>query len=298
MLDAARTLREGGDLFHEIAAKMGLRESQVRCALRPRKTDTPVKETKPYQPEPLVKEPSAPAVHTSKSRAESYLIISDAQLPYQHPGALRFCQEVRRNFDIPLTNVLCVGDEFDFYFASRFDKSPEAPHTPKQEIEAGREEVARWVAAFPQLRVCYSNHGARLRAAAHRSNIPVSLIRNVKEIYGLPESWQYADHWIVRASKMAFRVEHGHVGPGGHSGLRGRPLNRMMPTAWGHEHAEPGVVHLDTHGGGQLWGMRVGSLIAKEPLPAFEYNGEQGSRPVGSVGVVLDGGRLPLVVRM
>lgn len=239
-----------------------------------------------------------PSVQTSKSRGESYLIISDTQLPYHHPGALAFCQRVRTEFGVRREHVIHVGDEFDFYFASRFDKSPEAPHSPKQEIEAGREEVARWVAAFPELRICYSNHGGRLRASAHRSNLPVSLIRNVREIYGLPEGWRYAAHWIIQASKRPFRVEHGHVGPGGHSGLRGRPLNRMMSTAWGHEHAEAATIHVDTHGGGQLWGMRVGSLISKEPLPAFEYNAEQGSRPVGSVGVVLDGGRLPLIVRM
>lgn len=229
---------------------------------------------------------------------DHYLLISDPQLPYQHPGALRFVQEKRREWAIPLDNILCVGDEFDLYFASRFEKSPDSPHTAKQEIEAGREEVQRWVAAFPKMRLCYSNHGGRLRQAAHRAGLPAQLVRNVKEIFGLPEEWRYADHWIVKASKLPFRVEHGHVGPGGHSGLRGRPLNRGMPTAWGHEHAEPAAIHVDTHGGLELWGMRVGSLIAKEALPAFEYNGEQGSRPVGSIGIVINGGRTPIVERM
>lgn len=238
--------------------------------------------------------PQAPAVHT---RSSNYLIISDLQIPYHAAGGLDFCKRVRREFSVPLENVLCVGDEFDLYAFSRYDKSPDAPHTPSQEIAACREEIARWAAAFPQMRICRSNHGGRLAKAAARGGLPKEVIAPYREILGIPEGWRYSDHWIVDAVRERFRVEHGHRKPGGHSGLRIRPLFRGMSTAWGHEHAEAATLHMET-GEKSVWAMRVGSLITREPVPAFDYNSDDASRPVGSVGVVLDGGRLPLVVKM
>lgn len=240
----------------------------------------------------------APFVHTSKSRAENYLVISDLQIPYHHPGALEFCKAVRFEFSIPLDNVLCVGDEVDQYWASRFDRVARAPHTAEQEIEESRKELARWAVAFPHMRLCYSNHGDRFLRKADRDGFPRSVLRDFRDVLGTPPTWVWADHWIVKASRHPFRVEHGHVRPGGHNGLRQRPVNRGISTAWGHEHAEPASIHVDTAGGQKVWGLRVGSLLTTEPVPAFDYNAEDASRPVGSVGVVLDGGRTPLVVRM
>lgn len=236
----------------------------------------------------------APAVHT---RASNYLVISDLQIPYHAPSALDFCKRVRREFSVPLENVLCVGDEFDLYAFSHYDKSPDAPHTPSQEIAACRAEIARWAAAFPQMRICRSNHGGRLAKAAARGGLPREVIAPYREILGVPEGWRYADHWIVDATRERFRVEHGHRKPGGHSGLRTRPLFRGMSTAWGHEHAEAATLHMET-GEKSVWALRVGSLITREPVPAFDYSSDDASRAVGSVGVVLDGGRLPLVVKM
>jgi hypothetical protein len=290
--------RQAGEQWHVIGASYGASGDATRRAAR-----SSVKEPL-LTPEPSKGSPSPPQIvfpeiHTSKSRSENYLIISDLQIPYHHPGALEFCKRVRVEFGVPLENVLCVGDEFDFYWMSRFEKAVSAPHTAEQEVEAARTEIDRWKAAFPFLRVATSNHvKGRMDAAASRAGLASAFIREVREVFHLPETWRWADHWIIEGSKCRFRIEHGNIGPGGHAGLRNRPLNRMISTAWGHEHAEPSIIHLNTHGGGQLWGMRTGSLLTTEPVAAFAYNAEQGSRPVGSVGVVLDGGRLPLIVRI
>lgn len=193
---------------------------------------------------------------------DHYLIISDLQMPYHNPQALDFCRRVKFDYSIPTENVLCVGDEFDFYWLSRFDKSPDAEHSPLGELEAAKTEVQRWAAVFPFMRICESNHVyGRLKGAASRAGLASPWIRSTREVFGLPETWVYSQFWKVEASKMPFRVEHGHMRPGGHSGLRNRPTNRGISTAWGHEHAEPATIHVDTAGGQKVWGMRTGSLL-------------------------------------
>lgn len=284
----------------DIGAQLGRSSDSVRWAFKKAAPPSLGQETSQgheIQPPPTTTQ--APAIHTSKTRAEAYLIISDLQIPYHEPGALDFCKRVRFEFGIPLENVLCVGDEFDFYWLSRFEHSPDAEHSPSGEIAAAKEEASRWKAAFPHLLICESNHvHGRLKGAAARGGLASPWIRTVREVFSLPETWRWADHWIIQASKRPFRIEHGHVKPGGHSGLRNRPTNRGISTAWGHEHAEPAAIHIDTAGGQEVWGMRVGSLLTKAPVAAFSYNAEHAVRPTASVGVVLDGGRLPLIVRM
>src|SRR5438132_2052659 len=43
---------------------------------------------------------TAPAVQTSKTRAEGYLVVPDLQCPFHAPGALEFCEKVRREFGV------------------------------------------------------------------------------------------------------------------------------------------------------------------------------------------------------
>jgi len=311
-------LRAAGLMYYEISKQLSVKwgqhltESQCRSAMRAppaqpqlvsfsggQAPEADKQETKPtVKVRAETKEPhfDAPVVHTSKSRAESYLVISDLQIPYHHPGALDFCKRVRFEFGVPLENVLCVGDETDSYWASRFEKSAQAPHTAEQEIAETRKELARWAVAFPHMRICFSNHGNRMLKKAARDGFPRSTLKDFREILGTPSTWHWSDHWLIKGSKQEFRMEHGHKGPGGHSGLRTRPLFRGVSTVWGHE-ITAATIHLDAQGQ-RVWGMCVGALTTREPVAAFEYAEDVTYRAAGTVGVVLDGGRLPLVVRM
>lgn len=249
------------------------------------------------QAPPLVKEPSAPAIHTSRTRGEAYLIVSDTQEPYSAAAALPFVLAVAREFNVDLRqpgSAYHVGDEVDAFNFSRFLRSPEATHTPNQELQAVKDKLAPWYAAIPYLRLCNSNHGDRILKKAVEAGLPSQLLRAHRDVIGAPPGWEWASEWRVQASRRPFMVEHGHHGGQSTAASRQRPAWNGISTAWGHMHAQAGVWHVKTHGQ-EVWGMCVGSLIDRDAV-AFEYGKPNTWQPWLGVGVVLDGGRAPILV--
>lgn len=234
------------------------------------------------------------AVHTSRTRGEAYLVISDLQIPYHAPDALKFVQGVIAEYDVPEDNVLMVGDEVDWLNFSRYDRSPEVPHTPNQELEAVREELAHWYRAIRRMRICTSNHGDRILRRAQDAGLPSQLLRAHRDVLQAPEGWQWARTWRVNASRKPFMVEHGHHGGQSTAASRQRPALNGISTAWGHMHAQAGVWHVRT-AAQEVWGLCVGSLIDREAV-AFDYDKPNTWQPWLGCGVVLDGGRTPLLV--
>ncbi len=276
-----------------------IRERQAGRYANPRRAaiPDPVPAAAPSRRKPPPAPAKAPAVHTSKSRRESYLIISDTQAPYEAPAALQFARAVAKEFGVDIKTpgrVYHVGDEVDFQNFSRFLRSPEIPHTPNQEIEAVRASLREWYAAFPHVRLCQSNHGDRILRRAAEVGLPTQLLRAHRDVLEAPAGWEWAREWNVAASAQPFLVEHGHHGGQSTAAARQRPAMNGMSTTWGHMHAQAGVWHVRTHRQ-EVWGMCVGSLIDREAV-AFEYGRPNTWQPWLGVGVVLDGGRVPLLV--
>lgn len=249
-----------------------------------------------FEPLPVPEMP-APFIQTSKTRGESYLIISDTQSPYEAQGALAFVLAVAREFNIDLTQpgtAYHVGDEVDFLNFSRFLRSPEAPHTPNQELQAIRDNLKPWFTSLPHLRLCKSNHGDRILRRATDAGLPSQLLRAHRDVIEAPVGWEWSNEWRVAASKKPFLVEHGHHGGQSTAASRQRPAFNGISTTWGHMHAQAGIWHVKTHGQ-EVWGMCVGSLIDRDAV-AFEYGRPNTWQPWLGIGVVLDGGRMPVLI--
>jgi|GEM_PF-1736958 len=236
----------------------------------------------------------APAVHTSKTRGESYLVIPDLQIPFEAEHALRFCIEVAREYDVSPDNVLCVGDEIDQNFGSMYASDPDATHTANSEIRASIDRLKQWYRAFPFVRVCNSNHGDRWLRKASNAQIPSQLLRAYREIIEAPEGWRWSDVWRIPASKHPFLMEHGHRGAGGIHAHRQKAIDNGISTVHGHLHASAAIAYVRTQNQ-KLWGFNCGSLIDVEAY-AFKYNSRDRYKPGLGCGVILDGGRRPLWV--
>ena len=249
----------------------------------------------PAPPSEILESRTAPAIHTSKTRGEAYLVISDLQVPFHLPNALAFVNEVRREFNVHADNILCVGDEVDNLFGSMFPKDPDGTHTPTSEIGAARDELRRWYAAFPRMRLCVSNHGMRWAKKASAAEIPSQMIRAYQEIIEAPDGWRWQDRWLINASKRPFQMEHGHEGAGGMYAYRVKAIENGISTVFGHLHANPGIAHVNTAGGQSLWGCCAGSLIDASAY-AFAYNRRDRFKPWIGCAVILDGGTTPLLV--
>lgn len=224
---------------------------------------------------------------------ESYLIIPDLHAPFGHQRALEFCKSLQDEFKISKSNIICLGDFEDQYNFGKWPKSPDRKHTIIQEIEHTKDEIKKWAKAFPNMRMCTSNHGSRIAKRAFDAELPSQLLRNYEEIFAYPKGWELRENFIICASKHEFVAQHGE----GFSGARGHidaALANGLSTVIGHLHSFAGVSHIKTQHQ-ELWAVNSGCLIDQESY-AFEYSKHSKFKATIGATVILDGGRWPVFV--
>ena len=223
----------------------------------------------------------------------NFLVISDCHIPYEHHGALKFLKDLQKEYDIPHENIYSVGDLLDLYNFSRYPKSPNAPDSAVKEIEHARATIKKWAQAFPEMKMCHSNHDQRIWRKATESELPSQVIRSIEEIFDFPKSWQLKDMFIVCGTRGEFLIEHGE-GFSGINGARDAAIANGIPTIIGHLHANAGVSFIKTRQQ-SLWSMNVGCLVDPESF-AFAYGKYSKMKPTLGAGLVLKGGTHPVYV--
>lgn len=222
----------------------------------------------------------------------NYLCLSDLQIPFEHEKALDFCKYVVRCFKIPDKNILCVGDEVDNLHGSIYPKDPDAGHTACGEIKEAKEKLRRWIKEFPYMRIATSNHGMRWIKKASLAELPSQMIRAYQEVLDIPQTWQYADQWLIR-EENPFILSHG-------TDLSGKTPYRQAcelgttSRVFGHLHSSAGIAYVNTLDK-KIWAMNVGCLIDVESY-AFKYERGNRFKPCLGVGVVLNNGSMPVWV--
>lgn len=221
------------------------------------------------------------------------LFISDCQIPFEAEHALDFCLQVQKEFKIPKENIYNVGDELDLYHGSLHKKDPDAELTPRQELALARKKLKEWYKAFPQMKLAISNHGLRYLRKAIDADIPSEVLRCYRELIDAPREWIWRDRWEIKGERAPMIMVHG-MGYGGIYGHRHAALDFGVNTIIGHLHANAGVSYINTHNR-KIWGMNTGCLIDVDAF-AFAYGKYNRSKPVLTVGVVLDGGLTPILI--
>ena len=221
------------------------------------------------------------------------LIISDLQIPFENAKALDFCIYLKRHFNIPLENVLNVGDETDCYHGGNWPKNPDGTLSAHGELAIARDKLKQWGAAFPLMKIAISNHGLRWVRKAAAAEIPSQMLLAYEKIFEMPEGWKWQYEWRFKDLKYPFRLIHG-MGYSGKDGARNAAMDSKMSTVIGHLHAHAGVSHVHNRGMDQrIFGFNVGSLIDKEAY-AFEYEKQNRIEPCLGAGVIFNEGKTPV----
>lgn len=223
--------------------------------------------------------------------SESYLVLPDLQLPFEHSKALEFAKEVKKHYKIKDDHCLCVGDETDGYYGSLYKKDPNADLSALTEIMITNEKLKEWYGAFPKMKVAISNHGQRWFKKALEAEIPEILLRKYEEIIEAPEGWVWQKRFHIKASKKEFILEHGDNW-GGPTPAAKAALHYNMSICMGHHHVKSQIIHHDT-GMNRYWSFVTGCLIDFDKY-AFNYARAHANKPCIGIGVILDGGRVPL----
>lgn len=223
--------------------------------------------------------------------SESYLLLSDLQIPFEHPKALEFATYVKRHYKIKDENCLCQGDETDGYYGSLYKKDPNANLSAMTEIMITNEKLKEWYAKFPKMKVATSNHGMRWFKKAIDAEIPSVLMRKYEEVIEAPEGWKWAKRWHIKASKKEFIMEHGDDW-GGQTPAAKAALHYGMSVTLGHHHSKAQIIHHNT-GLNAYWSFVTGCLIDFDSF-AFNYARAAANKPNIGLGVIVDGGRVPI----
>lgn len=210
---------------------------------------------------------------------ETVLVISDLQIPYEHPDALEFCASVA-DLTQP-TRVVNIGDEVDQHALSRYDMDPDA-HGAGPELVEAKGVLSDWYRVFPEVSVCMSNHTQRVYKKAFHAGIPEAYLRPVNEWLNAPEGWS----WEQNIDIDGVRYEHGDA-QGGMYAARNLAIRNRQSTVIGHHHSHGGVFYI-ANDDEMIFGMNSGCLIDQESL-AFKYGRLSAFKPTLGCGIVMEG---------
>ena len=227
------------------------------------------------------------------NRDSRFLFVSDTQKPFEAPDALAFCRRIQKEYRIPDDHIFHVGDEVDLYHGSMHKKDPDAELTPNQELMLARKKLKDWYKAFPRMKLAISNHGLRYIRKAVDAEIPAQVLRSYRDLIDAPSGWVWKDRWVFDAGRTKICMQHG-MGYSGRNGHINAAFDNGMNTVIGHLHSHAAVNYLNTETR-QIWAMNSGCLIHPDAF-AFKYGKYNRNKPVLTVGVVVDGGKTPLLI--
>lgn len=212
------------------------------------------------------------------------LDMTDTHCPFMHPDAIDFLDSVAQK--AAPDETVHGGDVADFHFASQYAK--DAKNSGEEELDRAAAQLNTLSRLFRRVKVCYGNHDERVYKRLEESSLPARMLREMNTILGLPDSWEWADQWIVDGVVY----EHGSQYGGQEAHIKAARAN-LQSTVIGHVHAHAGV-HYVANRRDTVFAMNAGCLIDRDAY-AFRYAKKQ-ARPVIGCGLVIDG--TPMFVPM
>lgn len=214
------------------------------------------------------------------------IIISDLHIPYQHPDAFRFLEEVQYQYDIK--EAYNVGDVVDNHFPS-FHEVEYGCLSGKEEFELAKVMCQELAEMFPAMKISIGNHDEMPTRKAKVAGIPEDCIVNYNKRYGVNWDWAHKHYFKVDPYNKALMT---HT-------ISTSTLNNAKQyshcSIQGHHHSVFGLEFFSDHET-LRWAMTVGCLI-NDKSPAFNYNKKQIlKRPILSCGAIIE--ERPILIPM
>jgi hypothetical protein len=204
-------------------------------------------------PEPLI-----PDGQTKGYQGKVVLAIPDLHCPFHHPDALAFLLAVHAK--INPDEVICLGDEVDFHAFSRWPKDPDGL-SPGGELRSAIEALIPFYLAFPNVKVCVSNHTIRPHKLMKLTGLPAAMLPAYSTMLNAPDGWSWHEHIIIDG----VRYMHGDQGKGGKYGWTSNSEVYHQSVVVGHWHSKAGVFY-----DSDMFNVNAGCLIDPTAY-AFDY---------------------------
>jgi hypothetical protein len=208
------------------------------------------------------------------------LFIGDLHIPAIHPGALDHVKEIADI--VQPTEIVFAGDMVDLHRASFHEHDPDMPSL-SDELRLCKEMLRPWIAEFPIAKICNSNHDDRIKRVARSVGLPDSVIKSTNHIFDLPDTWVFADDFIIDE----VRYSHGMDCKGGSAGPYNSVTRHRRSQVYGHWHSFAGITWTATEHD-LLFGFNAGALCDPHHM-AMRYGKWFVNKPILGCGVVIDG---------
>jgi len=214
---------------------------------------------------------------TTRLKKEVIGVIGDTHLPFDHKDYLGFVKETFKKFGV--TKVIHIGDFVDNHAISRHVSEADGLGA-NDEYKATLKEVHKWTKAFPEVTLLIGNHDAIPVRQAKELGIPEVFMKDVKELWQLPEDWTVTES--VEVNGVLY--EHG-IGSSGQYGAKTNAQQMGMSYVCGHTHAGGSVFYMSNPN--KMWfGLNAGCGIDISSY-AMRYGKHFKRKPTLGCGIVM-----------
>ena len=195
---------------------------------------------------------------------KNVMVISDLHFPVEHPEALDFLEALKQKCKPDL--CVQIGDLVDLHNFSRYKIDPNFI-SPIDEIEKGKEKLARMQEIFPKLYVVWGNHDVRIKDRAKEAGIPDIALKEFVDLYDIyRKNWHFCYTLILNEKNERLKTMFIH-------GKKADPVQlsllEQFHTLQGHYHTKP-IANYGANTQALRWGMNVGCLVDQNHI-CFDY---------------------------
>jgi predicted phosphodiesterase len=217
-----------------------------------------------------------------KGSVFNVLVIGDIHEPFSLKGYLEFCREQQEKYNCG--TVVFIGDVLDNHYSSYHETETNGMGAD-EELEQAIQKLQEWYKVFPEAYVTIGNHDRMAYRKAKTSGLSSKWVRGYSEILGT-DGWEFVEEVEI------YGVNYNH-GEGGTA--RTKMKNELQSQVQGHLHQQ-GYIEFSEGKHQKIFGMQVGCGVNNDAY-AMAY-GKNFKKPVISCGVVLNKGKLPIVIPM
>ncbi len=212
------------------------------------------------------------------------LFVGDLHTPFMLDGYEEFAASMADKYNCD--NIIFAGDIIDGHSWSYHEHDVDGMSVG-DELDAAIDQLHRIYKLFPKAISLMGNHDLLIQRKAKTAGLSSRFIKSFNKILKAPEGWEFKHEHI----QDRVRYIHGSIG----DAFKVAKDTRIS-TVQGHLHSKA-FVQWSVSQVDAIFGLQVGCGIDHHAY-AFEYAKPLSNKPIISVGVILDNGRLPLLELM
>jgi len=213
---------------------------------------------------------------------DNILFIGDIHAPFDLDNYVDFCYKQQKKYNCG--TVVFIGDVIDNHFSSYHESDPDG-YGAGEELDRAINRLNDYYHTFPKATVIIGNHDRLVYRKAFSAGVSKRWIRDYKDVLDTP-NWDF----VESIELFGVNVNHGEGGT-----AKNRIKKELQSQIQGHLHSEFYVEYLV---GAKfiIFGMQVGCGVDNKAY-AMAY-GKNYKKPAIGCGVLLEKGKLPLVIPM